>query len=60
MKKLFYVLAVAALAACNNSGETKEEVKPDTTAAAPAQDTTAPAAPATDTTAKAADTSAAK
>ena len=56
MKKLFYVLAVVAIAACNNSGETKEEVKPDTTAAAPV-DTTA-AAPV-DTTAKA-DTSAAK
>ena len=45
MKKLFYVLAVVALAACN-SGDPKDEVKPADTTAAPATaiDTAAPAA----------------
>ena len=55
MKKLFFVLAVAALAACNSGSETKEEVKPVDTTAAPAPapaDTTAAPAPA-DTTAAA-------
>lgn len=50
MKKLFYVLAIAALAACNSGGN-GEEVKPaDTTAAQPAA---TDAQPAMDTTAKA-------
>jgi hypothetical protein len=60
MKKLFYVLAIAALAACNSGGN-GEEVKPaDTTATTPAATDAQPAttAPAMDTTAKA-DTSAA-
>lgn len=63
MKKVLAILALTAIfAACNNSGDKKEETK-DTTAA-PAVDTTAApapadtmAAPAVDTTAKpAADT----
>lgn len=59
MKKLFSVLAIAALVSCNSGSDKKtEEVKPaDSTAVAPAPapaaDTTAKAAPATDTTAKA-------
>jgi uncharacterized lipoprotein YajG len=37
MKKLFSVLAIAALAvACNNDGKTTNEVKPDSTAVTPA------------------------
>lgn len=57
MKKLFSVLAIAALVSCNNGDEAKtEEVKADTTVApapTPAPvDTTATAAPA-DTTAAA-------
>ena len=57
MKKLFLVLAVAGvLAACNNGGG--EEVKPDSSAPAPApQDTTVKPV---DTTAKPMDTTAAK
>ena len=52
MKKILFVFAVAAFAACN--GNAGSEVKPaDTTAVAPAADTTAPAAPAADTTAHA-------
>ncbi len=64
MKKLFAIMAVAGiLVACNDSGK-QEEPKADSTvnAAPPAPapaDTTAPA-PAADTTAPKADTSAAK
>lgn len=55
MKKLFYVLALGALAACN-SGETKEEAKPaDTTTVAPSTETPAPV----DTTAAKPDSAAA-
>lgn len=59
MKKLFSVLAIVALAACN-SGETKtEEVKPaDSTTVAPAT-TDSTAAPAADTSAAKPDSAAA-
>jgi ABC-type uncharacterized transport system auxiliary subunit len=57
MKKVFAILALTAVfAACNNSGEKKEETK-DTTAA-PATETVTPA-PADTTAAPAADTTAA-
>ena len=54
MKKLFSVLAIAALVSCNSNDSKTEEVKADTTATtAPAPaDTTAAPAPA-DTTAAA-------
>jgi len=55
MKKLLFVLALGAFAACN-SGENKEAAA-DTAAATVTTDTTA--APAADTTAAAADTTAA-
>lgn len=56
MKKVFAILAVAGMFAACNSSETTETPAADTTAVAPAADTTA--APA-DTTAAAADTTAA-
>ena len=57
MKNVFAILALTAVfAACNNSGEKKEETK-DTTAA-PATETVTPA-PADTTAAPAADTTAA-
>lgn len=59
MKKIFSILAIAALVSCNNSGETTEVkpvdspavTAPDTTKA-PVADTTATAKPDTAATAK--------
>ena len=60
MKKLFSVLAIAALAACNSGDKKTDEVKPaDSTAVAPAKTDTSAAPAKADSMSKKPDSAAA-